>query len=37
MALKEGIDPEAVRTIRGGELPKDPRLAALSMLFSYES
>ena len=32
MALKEGIDPEAVRTIRGGELPKDPKLAALSRL-----
>jgi AhpD family alkylhydroperoxidase len=37
MALKEGIDPEAIRTIRAGELPKDPKLAALSRLFSYES
>ena len=32
LALKEGIDPADVRTIREGRLPKDSKLAALSTL-----
>jgi alkylhydroperoxidase family enzyme len=32
LALKEGVDPADVAAIRRGELPVDPRLAALSAL-----
>jgi alkylhydroperoxidase family enzyme len=32
LALKEGIDPADVRTIREGRLPKDSKFAALSRL-----
>src|ERR1700733_11186494 len=32
LALKEGIDPEDVRAIREGRLPRDRKLAALSAL-----
>ena len=32
LALKEGIDPADVRAIREGRLPKDSKLAALSVL-----
>jgi AhpD family alkylhydroperoxidase len=32
MALKEGVEPSAVKAIRERELPADPRLAALSAL-----
>jgi alkylhydroperoxidase family enzyme len=32
MALNEGVDPHYVDAVRHGELPNDPRLAALAML-----
>jgi alkylhydroperoxidase family enzyme len=32
MALKEGVDPQDVDAVRGGRLPRDARLAALSAL-----
>jgi alkylhydroperoxidase family enzyme len=32
MAVKEGVDPQDVEAVRRGELPSDPRLAALSAL-----
>jgi alkylhydroperoxidase family enzyme len=32
LALKEGVDPADVAAVRRGELPADPRLAALSAL-----